>query len=61
MCMKQLEEDVGVLCDNRIPPHVNANIYKRIVQAAMLYEMETMPMDSSRVKKLEGAQMKMCR
>ena len=25
----------GVLCDKRIPPHVNGNIYKMIVQSAI--------------------------
>ena len=37
--MKQLNEYVGFPCDNRIPPHVNAKIHKRIVQPAMLYMM----------------------
>ena len=38
--MKQLEEDFGVACDMRIPLHVNGKIHKRIVQPAMLFEME---------------------
>ena len=59
--MKQLEEDFGVTCDMRIPPHVNGKIHKRIVQPAMLFEMEKLPMPSSHVKKLEGIKMKMCR
>ena len=33
------DEYVGFPCDNRIPPHVNAKIHKRIVQPAMLYMM----------------------
>ena len=37
------------------------NIYKMIVQPAMLYGMETVPMTSSHVKKLEVTEMKMCR
>ena len=61
MWMKQLEEHFGVLGDMRIPPHVNGNIHKRIVQPAMLYEMETVPMASSHMKKLEGTEAKLCR
>ena len=60
--MKQLEEDFSVPCDMRIPPrHVNGKIHKRIVQPAMLHEMETLLMASSHVKKLEGTEMTMCR
>ena len=50
----------GVLCDKRVPPHVKGNIYKMIVQPAMLYGMETLPVTSSHVKKLEVTEMKMC-
>ena len=56
--MKQLEEYFGFPCDNRTPPHVNAKIHKRIVQPAMLYMMETVPMASSKMKTLEGTDMK---
>ena len=42
----------GVLCDKRVPPYVKGNIHKVIVQPAMLYEMETVPITSSHVKKL---------
>ena len=52
----------GVLCDKRVPPHVKGNIHKMIVQPAMLYGMETVPVvTSSQVKKLEVTEMKMCR
>ena len=51
----------GVLCDKRVPPHVNGKIHKMIVQPAMLYGMETVPVTSSQVKKLEVTEMKMCR
>ena len=61
MWMEQLEEDVGVLCDKRVPPHVKGKIHKMIVQSAMLYGMETVPMTSSHVKKLEVTEIKMCR
>ena len=43
----------GVLCDKRVPPHVKGKINKMIVQPAMLYGMETVPVTSSHVKKLE--------
>ena len=51
----------GVLCDKRVPPHVKGKIHKMIVQPAMLYGMETVPVTSSQVKKLEVTEMKMCR
>ena len=50
----------GVLCDKPVLPHVKGNIHKMIVQPAMLYGMETVPMTSSHVKKLEVTEMKMC-
>ena len=40
----------GVLCDKRVPPHMNGKIHQMIVQLAMLYGMQ---MTSSHVKKLE--------
>ena len=53
----------GILCDNRVqvPPRVKGNIHKMIVQPAMLYGMETVPVTSSHVNKLEVTEMKMCR
>ena len=51
----------GVLCDKRVPPHVKGKIHKTIVQPAMLYGMETVPVTSYHVKKLEVTEMKMCR
>ena len=39
--MKQLEGDFEVPCYNRIPPHVNGKIHKRIDQPAILHETET--------------------
>ena len=49
----------GVLCDKRVPPYVKRKIHKMIVQPAMLYGMETVPVTSSHVKKLEVTEMKM--
>ena len=50
----------GALCDKRVPPHLKGKIHKMIVQPAMLYGMETVPVTSSHVKKLEVTEMKMC-
>ena len=49
-----------VLYDKRVPSHVKGKIHKTIVQPAMLYGMETVPVTSSHVKKLEVTEMKMC-
>ena len=51
----------GVLCDKRVPPHMKGKIRKMVVQPAMQYGVETVSMTSSHVKKLEVAEMKMCR
>ena len=40
---------------------MRGNIHKMIVQPAMLYGMETVPVTISHVKKLEVKEMKMCR
>ena len=45
----------------RVPPHVKVEIHKMIVQPAMLYGMETVPVTVSHVKKLEVTEMMMCR
>ena len=50
----------GVLCDKIVPPHVKGKIHTMIVQSAMLYGVETVPVTSSHVKKLEVTEMKMC-
>ena len=51
----------GVLCNKIVPPHGKAKIHKMIVQPSMLYGMETVPVTSYNVKKLELTEMKMCR
>ena len=52
----------GVLCDKRVPPHVKGKSHNiMIVQPAMVYGMETVPVTSSHMKKLEVTEMKMCR
>ena len=50
-----------VLCDKKIPPKVKGKIYKMVVQPAKLYAMETVPVTSNHVKKVQVAEMKMCR
>ena len=37
----------GVLCDKRISSHVKRNVHEMVVQPAMLYGIETVPMTSS--------------
>ena len=54
--MEQLAEDV-----RRPMRQEKGKINKMIVQPAMLYGMETVPVTSSHVKKLEVTEMKMCR
>ena len=51
----------GVLCNKRVPPHVKGKSHKTIVHTSMPYGMETVPVTSSYVKKLEVTEMKMCR
>ncbi|XP_047499085.1 uncharacterized protein LOC125045702 [Penaeus chinensis] len=51
----------GVLCDRKVPPRVKGKIHRTVVQPAMLYGMETVPLSISDTKGLEVAEMKMCR
>ena len=51
----------GVLCDKRVPPHVKGKIDKTIVQPALLYGMETVPMTRSHLNKLKVTETKICR
>ena len=51
----------GVLCDKRIPRSVKGSIYKTVVQPAMLYGMEALPLTSRQTKQLEVTEMRMCR
>ena len=57
MWMEQLEADVR----RQESAHVKGKVHSMIVQPAMLYGMETVPVTSSHVKKLEVTEMKMCR
>ena len=51
----------GILFDKRVPSRMKGKIHNVIVQPAILYRMETVPMTSSHVKKLEVTDMKLCR
>ena len=51
----------GVICDKMIPPHVKEPLHTMTVQSGMQYDMETVPMSSSHVNKLEVIYMKTCR
>ena len=51
----------GILFDKRVPSRTKGKIHNMIVQPAILYRMETVPMTSSHVKKLEVTDMKLCR
>ena len=51
----------GVFCDKRTPPTVKGKIHKMVVQSAMLYGMETVPLCTRDTKRLEVTEMKMCR
>ena len=51
--MKQLGKMSGILCDSSVPPIVKGKMHKMIVQPAMVYGMETVPMTSSHLDKLE--------
>jgi len=51
----------GILCDKRIPPKLKGRIHKTVVQPAMLYGLETVPLSTRDTKRMEVAEMKMCR
>ncbi|XP_047495854.1 uncharacterized protein LOC125043663 [Penaeus chinensis] len=51
----------GVLCDRKVPPRVKGKIRRTVVQPAMMYGMETVPLSIRDTKRLEVAEMKMCR
>ena len=51
----------GVLCDNRRTSHVKGTIHTMIVQPNMQYELDTVPMSSSHLKKLELTEVQICR
>ncbi|XP_063587917.1 uncharacterized protein LOC134765303 [Penaeus indicus] len=56
-----LKKMSGVLCDKRIPTRVKGKIHQTVIQPAMLYVLETVPQTNKTTKRLEVAEMKMCR
>ena len=60
--MEQLEEDARrPMRQESTTTREGKDTYKMIIQPAMLYGMETVPVTSSHVKTLEVTEMKMCR
>ena len=51
----------GVMCDRRIPAKVKGKIHQTVIQPALLYGLETLPQTKKSAKRLEVAEMKMCR
>lgn len=51
----------GILCDKSIPSKVKGRIHMMVIQPAMLYGMETVPLSTRDTKRLEVAEMKTCR
>ncbi|KAM9385688.1 zona pellucida sperm-binding protein 4-like [Pholidichthys leucotaenia] len=51
----------GLMCDKRVLPKVKAKIHKTVIDPAMLYAMETMPLNSQQARRLGAPEMKMCR
>ena len=55
------ESDRFGVCDRKVPVRLKGCIHKAIVRPAMLYGMETVPLNKSMVKKMDMAEMKMLR
>ena len=51
----------GLVCDRKVPVRLKGCMHKAIVRPAMLYGMETVPLNKSMVKKMDVAEMKMLR
>ena len=51
----------GVLCDKKVPTRAKGKIYSTVVQPAMLYAMEVVPLSAKQEGQLEVAKMKRCR
>jgi len=51
----------GVMCDRRIPAKVKGKIHQTVIQPALLYRLEMLPQIKKTTKRLEVAEMKMCR
>ena len=51
----------GVMCDRRIPAKVKGKIHQTVIQPTLLYGLETLSQTKKVTKRLEVAEMKMCR
>nr|XP_027222456.1 uncharacterized protein LOC113814604 [Penaeus vannamei] len=51
----------GILCDKSIPSKVKGRIHMLVIQPAMLFGMETVPLSTRNTKRLLVAEIKMCR
>ncbi|XP_047490929.1 uncharacterized protein LOC125040421 [Penaeus chinensis] len=49
------------MCDKRVPARVEGKIHRTVIQPAMLYGLETVPQTKKATRRLEVAEMKMCR
>ena len=59
--MGQLKKMAGVMFDERIPTRVKGKIHRTVIQPAMLYGLETVHQTQETTRRLEVAEMKMCR
>ena len=46
----------GLVCDRKVPARLKGCIHKAVVRPAMLYGMETVPLNKSIVKKMDVAE-----
>ena len=51
----------GLVYDRKVPVRLKGCIYKAIVRPAMLYDMETVPLNKSMIKKMDVEEMKILR
>ena len=51
----------GLVCDRKVPVKLKGCIHKSVVRPAMLYDMKTVPLNKSTVKKMDVAETKMLR
>ena len=50
-----------MMCDRKVPVRLEGCVHKAVVRPAMLYGMETVPLNKSMVKKMDVAEMKLLR
>ena len=54
------EANRGLSCDRRIPPKVKGMIHKMVIQPAMLYATETLPLTTQQVRDYASGRNKRC-